>query len=64
LFVLVVAAALIGGAEALYVDKAVGGAWDWLVIITWGFVSATVAQPIAAAIERVAGAEPAPAEGA
>lgn len=58
LFVLVVVAALVAGVEALYVDKAVGGAWDWLVIVTWGFVAATAAEPIAAAVERVANPSP------
>lgn len=49
-----VAVAFVAGGQALYVDKAVGGLWDSIVIATWGFMTIAIAPPIAAAIQRVA----------
>jgi hypothetical protein len=51
----VLVVALFAGAQALYIDKAMGGWWDDLATIVWGLTATTVAEPIATAIQRVGG---------
>ena len=59
LLIATVAVAFVAGGQALYVDKAVGGLWDSIVIATWGFMTIAIAPPIAAAINASPTASPA-----
>ena len=54
LMVALLLVALMAGTKALYLDKAVGGWWDYAEAVGWGLASTTVVQPLAAGIRRVA----------